>query len=308
MADDFLKSDAPAWANSSDRTGASGSQFGAWVGARYADGRVVRLSPDNGFFYQACVHPRGTQALYSGALSGPPRIWLVDLDPLGTPSALTPEDSGARHPVWSWDGSRIVFTSDRSTSGDSQPVEEIPPQGMPSLGNIFVMAPDGSGVTQLTFGDFADQRPTFSPDGSTIVFVSNREGRLGLWRVRADGTDDPEPLPYRAMGYRPWFGVGGDRLYFFTQDGDRHRVATAELDTDAAEFLDNDDQGWTHGTFADPNGEVLIVHSTRIGGKYQLFEIPLDGAPMRPIEIDGVPHPMHGTRSHNGVITFDVAV
>lgn len=307
MNDEYLDSSSQVWADSAQRTGATGSQFGAWVGARLADGSVVPLSPSDGFFYQACVHPAGTAALYSGARSGPPRVWSIGLDPVGTAVALSPPDSGARHPVWSWDGSAIAFTSDRSTAGASQTVDEIAPQGMPSLGNIFVMAPDGTGVRQLTTGDFADQRPTFSPDGRTIVFVSNRDGRLGLWKVPADGTGAPEPLPYTGAGYRPWFGVDGARLYFFAPDGDRHRVATVQLGSEAAHFLENDDAGWTHGTFADPNGEVLIVHSTRIGGRYQLFELPLDGSPMQAIEIDGVPHPMHGTRSRNGVMTFDVA-
>lgn len=307
MNDEYLDPGSHVWADSAHRTGAAGGQFGAWVGARLADGSVVRLSPSNGFFYQACVHPAGTAALYSGAHSGPPRVWSIGLEPLGTPVALSPAESGARHPVWSWDGSAIAFTSDRSTAGASQTVDEIAPQGMPSLGNIFVMTPDGAGVRQLTTGDFADQRPTYSPDGRTIVFVSNRGGRLGLWRVSADGLGVPEPLLYTGVGYRPWFGVDGTRLYFFAPDGDRHRVATVRLDSKDAHFLANDDTGWTHGTFADPNGGALIVHSTRLGGQYRLFELPLDGKPMRAIEIDGVPHPMHGTRSRNGVMTFDVA-
>jgi len=307
MAGDGRGLAARVRAGSEERTGASGDRYNAWVGARYPDGRVVRLSPDDGFFYQACVHPDGLSALFSGAASGAPRIWSVALDPLATSVALTPADSGARHPVWSWSGDRIAFTSDRTTPGASQHVEHISPQGTPEMGNIFVMAPDGSQVAQLTNGAFADQRPTFSPDGSTIVFVSNREDRIGLWRSPSDGSEPPTPLPYSGFGYRPWFSVDDTTVYFFTIDGDRHRVARIGLDDDTAELLPNDDRGWTHGTFADPNGQVLIAHSTRVDGQYRLFEIPLDGSPMREIPIEGVAHPMHGTRSRNGVITFDVA-
>ncbi len=43
---------------------------------------------------------------------------------------------------------------------------------------------------QLTEGPYAGQRPTFSPDGSTIVF--DREDRVGLWRVAADNAGAPE--------------------------------------------------------------------------------------------------------------------
>ena len=70
--------------------------------------------------------------------------------------------------------------------------------------------------------------------------------------------------------------------------------------------LANDDLGRTHGPFADPHGDVVIVHSTRGNDDHSLYEFPLDGGPMRKIEIDGVDHPMHGTRSRNGVLTFDV--
>jgi Tol biopolymer transport system component len=229
------------------------------------------------------------------------------LNPLGEPQALTPSDSGARHGVWSWDGERIAFSSDRATPGASQRVEEMSAQGQPESGNIFVMAPDGGDVVQLTHGAHADQRPTFSPDGSTIVFVSDRDDRIGLWRVPADGTGLPQPLPYRGFGYRPWFDVDGVTLYFFTTDGDRHRLASVGLGDAAPVLLANDDKGWTHGPFADPNGEVLIVHSNRVHATYRLFEVPLDGSAMRQIVIEGVDHPMHGTRSRDGVITFDVA-
>ncbi|MFW2333379.1 TolB family protein [Ilumatobacter sp.] len=307
MAGDVPGPAARVQAGSAERTGASGARYGAWVGARLADGRVVRLSPDDGFHYQACVRPDGLDALFSGAASGPPRIWSVTIDPAGAPVALTPTDSGARHPAWSWSGDRIAFTSDRATPGAPQHVEDISPQGTPDSGNIFVMAPDGSRVEQLTGGAVADQRPTFSPDGSTVVFVSNREDRIGLWSVPSDGSEPPTPLPYRGFAYRPWFGVDGTTVYCFTIDGDRHRVARIGLDDDDLELLANDDRGWTHGPFADPNGQVLIAHSTRVDGRYRLFEIPLDGSPMCEITVDGVEHPMHGTRSRNGVITFDVA-
>jgi Tol biopolymer transport system component len=290
-----------------ERTGATGDRFGAWVGARFPDGRVERISPPGGFYYQACVHPDGTAALFSGAVSGPPRLWTIPLEPLGDAVALTPPDSGARHGVWSWDGDRIAFTSDRAAPGRPQNVEEMSAQGQPELGHIFAMAPDGGNVEQLTDGVSVDQRPTFSPDGSTVVFVSDREDRIGLWRVPADGTGQAEPLPYRGLGYRPWFSVDGATLYFFTVDGDRHRLARVGLDESTAVLFDNDDQGWTHGPFVDPNGEVLIVHSTRIDGRYRLFEVPIDGSPMRALEIEGVAHPMHGTRSRNGVIAFDAA-
>jgi len=280
----------------------------AWVGVRYPDGSVERVSPRDGFFYQACVNSHGTSVVYAGAASGPPRVWLSPLGSSGERTALTATDSGARHPVWSWQGDRVAFTSDRNTPGESQCVEDISPQGVPESGNIFVMNPVDGGVAQLTRGPYADQRPTFSPDGNTIVFVSDRDGRVGLWRMSAIDAAEPEPLPYRGFAYRPWFAVGGDALFCFCVIGERHQVCRLGLDDLEPTPLANDDLGRTHGPFADPHGEVLLVHSTRDGDHHELYELPLDGHSMRKIEIDGVDHPMHGTRSRDGVLTFDVLV
>ena len=74
-------------------------------------GQVKKVSQGDGIYYQACVHPRGTDVIYSGGTKGPPRIWQTHLK-TGTTEALTPEGVSARHPVYSVDGSRIAFAAD----------------------------------------------------------------------------------------------------------------------------------------------------------------------------------------------------
>jgi Tol biopolymer transport system component len=44
--------------------------------------------------------------------------------------------------------------------------------------NIYVMNADGSGQTRLTRNAAPDFSPAWSPDGTRIVFQSNREGGL----------------------------------------------------------------------------------------------------------------------------------
>ena len=76
-------------------------------------------------------------------------------------------------PVWSPDGSSIVFTSDRDGSAD-----------------LFRVKPDGTGLEQLTDSPAYDDQAAFSPDGRQLVFVTTRAAAppiSGPWICRRGG-------------------------------------------------------------------------------------------------------------------------
>jgi len=55
--------------------------------------------------------------------------------------------------------------------------------------DIYTVGLDGSGREQLTTDRAADGLPTWSPDGETIAFVSNRSGEWAMWAMNSDGSD-----------------------------------------------------------------------------------------------------------------------
>jgi tricorn protease len=98
--------------------------------------------------------PDGTKVAFSARGN----LWVADLNG-GMAAALTTHPGYDWMPVWSPDGKRIAFSSDRNGNDD-----------------VFVMNADGTGLVQLTFDTAADTVCDFSPDGGAVLFASRRDG------------------------------------------------------------------------------------------------------------------------------------
>ncbi len=57
------------------------------------------------------------------------------------------------------------------------------------LGDLYTLPVDGGAATPLLTGPAFESQPRFSPDGSEIVFVSDRSGGQNLWVLSTDGSD-----------------------------------------------------------------------------------------------------------------------
>src|SRR4051812_30177275 len=139
---------------------------------------------------------------------------LRTVAPGGGAWTTVPLPSGLRagQAAWSPDGTRIAFRG--GPDGDSE---------------IWVVRPDGSGLTKLTdtpnvSGDnrFSSQ-PAWSPDGTRIVFRSDREdGDPDVWVMNADGS-----------GARRLVDAPGDQRYPSLSPDGRRLVYRSDADGDA---------------------------------------------------------------------------
>lgn len=56
------------------------------------------------------------------------------------------------------------------------------------LGDLYTLPIAGGTATRITSGPGYDTQPRYSPDGSKLVFVSDRNGSENLWTANADGS------------------------------------------------------------------------------------------------------------------------
>ena len=71
-----------------------------------------------------------------------------------------------------------------------------------ALGDLYTVPVEGGRAEALTHGMAFDSQPAFSPDGSRIAFLSDRDGTENLWIMATDGSD-PSKL-----------STGGDRIEY----------------------------------------------------------------------------------------------
>jgi len=100
------------------------------------------------------------------------------------------------NPVFSPDGSKIVFSSGAALDGSDNP------NGAYGTLNIWVMNADGSGakpLTKVTSAQMDCRWPVWSPDGSKIAYYSQRaldgsdiisSDPYNIWVLSADGSND----------------------------------------------------------------------------------------------------------------------
>jgi tricorn protease len=89
-------------------------------------------------------------------------------------------------------------------------------------GDIFTAPVEHGPTRNLTNSSSShDKHARWSPDGSRIVFISDRTGEEELWLVSQDGSGRPEQLTRggSAMRYAPAWSPDGSRIAFSDKDG-----------------------------------------------------------------------------------------
>jgi Tol biopolymer transport system component len=162
--------------------------------------------------------PNGKKIAFAGAIGADPHteVYVVDAATGENLVALTSCNGKADgcandYPAWSPDGKHIVYVHGDDFTADEKPVNE----------QVWLMDADGGNKHALTTGsDPKDQVPSWSPDGTFIVYASGVGDNEGIWVMAADGSA-PVQLTGCPPAAAPPCAAGSDIGPVWSPDGTR---------------------------------------------------------------------------------------
>ncbi len=166
----------------------------------------------------------GTLVYVPGAPSSQRTLVWVDRD--GTQRVVTKSERNYSLPKISPDGKRVALGID---------------------GDVWIYDIEEDWFRQLTFEGKNDRIPIWTPDGEWIIFSSQRDGPMNIYRQPADGSGQAERLTTSEFNYLPWsLSPDGSILAFYGRN--------AKGDSDIG-ILEMDVDGKTRPLIASPNYE-----------------------------------------------------
>lgn len=154
---------------SSDRAGS----FDLWTRDTTGTSTLHVLTVFSGDELEPAPRPGSPGVAYVEAAGGSRRLVLLPDTVAMPPTQLYLTGAGlvAREPDWNPAGTMVCFSAD--SAGGSR--------------HIWAVSLTDTLPKQLTTGPYHDDSPRVSPDGTRILFVSDRSGRSGLWTVSPMG-------------------------------------------------------------------------------------------------------------------------
>ena len=223
---------------------------GPWVAQRQMqlmgpDGAVESLSSDSRPFRSPRFSPDG-ERLAVVVEAANDDIWVYDLRE-GTSRRLTFESGSNIVPLWTPDGARIVFSSNRA-----------------GRYNLYWKPADGSGsVEKLVNSDGIQFASSWHPDGKLLAFTQSDPGTGGdIWIVSVGSDEDPiAVLQTPSNEYGAVFSIDGEWLAYVSDESGRDEIYVQRYPGGEGKQQVSQDGG-VHPAWA-PDGRRLFYRSGR---------------------------------------------
>jgi eukaryotic-like serine/threonine-protein kinase len=170
------------------------------------EGKIESLGKDQDLYREASLSPDGTKAVVRRGLD----LWIHDLR-RGTRSPLTSGNSSNILPLWSRDGTRIIFGSNRGGDWD-----------------IYSQPADGSRPAEALLKRPYDQTPlSILADGTLLYRDVHPQTGQRLWTLSPDGKTSPlrvTPFNETDGQFSPGTGAGPRWVAYASEESGRSEI------------------------------------------------------------------------------------
>lgn len=143
-------------------------------------------------------------------------------------------------------------------------------------GEIFTMNADGTSQTNIKNNAAEDTAPNYSPDGSKIIFTTNRDGNNEIYQKNADGSNPIRLTNNSASDISPVYSFNGTSIVFVSNRDGNNEIYKMNADGSNQVRLTNETAADLVPSFS-PDGQKIIFVTERLGSR-RLFTMNADGS------------------------------
>jgi Tol biopolymer transport system component/uncharacterized protein YkvS len=232
--------------------------------------QIGAVANNGGTTYTVALLP-GSPAINAGNDSGAP---ATDQRGVARPQSgavdIGAYESGVKPAAFG----KIVFVSDRDGNRE-----------------IYTMNPDGTNQTRLTFNSAFEGGPRWSPDGTKIVFVSDRDGggTQRIYVMNADGSNPIllTPSSFGVGDFDPSWSPDGSKIVFagtaITSPPTPHIFGIGMMNADGSNHTGVLGSAVPNAAFDNPifsqdGSKIIFSHLPNSSPTSDIFSVDLDGS------------------------------
>ena len=207
--------------------------------ARPDGGDLRRLTNYGVYTAEGVVSPDGKRIVFTSLKDGDLDIYTMNVD--GTDvRRLTNTPGYDGGPWWSPDGKRIAYRAWHPTGDSLAAYRDLLSQRLvrPNRMELWVMNADGSDQHQITHLGGANFGPSWTPDGTKLIFSSNymrpRSGNFDLYLVNLDGSGLEQVTTDEGFDGFPMFSPNGSQLLWVSN---RHDAKAGDTNLFMADWI-----------------------------------------------------------------------